>query len=190
VAVIEAPVNTPEAWSVRAATIDDPWTACGWSREGQQDRHEAIIAALAPVEGDRLLDYGCGTGELCTLVPTGVGYLGYDSAAGMIRRAHADHATLGRRFTTYWPHGESECVACVGPFNLAGGWSKERTWHTLRHLWDTTRCRALAVSLYAGDDEHCLRYEEREARRCGYSLGFDVTVERFLPNDLLMVARR
>lgn len=188
--VIEAPVNTPEAWSVRAATIDDSWAACGWSQEGQRERFEAVLWALDPKPGESLLDFGCGTGDLCELLADSVYYVGFDSAPGMIERARVEHGADERLFLIEHPARLFDLVACVGPFNLPDGWSKQMTWHTLRHLWDTTGCRTLAVSLYAGDDECCLQYTEVEARVCGRQLGYDVTVERIRMNDLLMVARR
>jgi hypothetical protein len=190
--VIEAPVNTPDAWSERADTIAEPWTACGWSYESQDARFEAVVAGLNPQPGEWLLDWGCGLGDLCGYLDPFVRYYGFDWPHAMVMRAAAEYGGETVRFKTYEPSPAHrfDMVACVGPFNLSDGWSKERTWHTLRHLWETFKPRALAVSLYAGADENCLQYDEREIRGCGYTLAFDVTVTRILPNDLLMVARR
>jgi SAM-dependent methyltransferase len=190
VGVIEAPVNTPAAWSERAARCAEPWEACGWSEEGQRARFESVLWALDPRPRDCLLDFGCGTGELASLLADEVRYYGYDTAPGMIDRALEQHGQPERLFSIHWPHGHFDLVACVGPFNLPDNWSKERTWHTLRHLWDTTGCRTLAVSLYAGDDGKCLRYTEAEAERCARQLSWDSRVERILPNDLLLTVRR
>jgi hypothetical protein len=186
--VIERAVNTPAAWSERAAVLPEPWAACGWSKDGQKTRHAAVVEALRPQSGDRLLDWGCGTGELSALVSADVEYIGYDWSAGMIIRAGKTHP--GRVFQGWQPTGVFDLVACVGCFNLPGNWSKERTWHTIRHLWDTTCCRAIAVSLYAGGDERCLRYTGAEAARCGSDLGFDARVDQIRDNDLLLTVRR
>ena len=188
--VIDQPVNTPEAWTLRAETLEEPWAACGWSRDGQRERFEAILWALDPNPGESLLDWGCGTGDLSELLADGVYYVGFDSATGMIERASAEHSADNRLFLRDVPSRLFDLVACIGPFNLPDHWSKQRTWHTMRHLWDTTRCRTLAVSLYAGDDGQCLQYTEVEARVCGRQLGYDVTIERTRANDLLLVARR
>lgn len=188
--MIECPVNTPAAWSERAARFADPWAACGWREEGQRARFEHVLMALDPQDGDAFLDFGCGTGELSTWLPDGVRYYGYDTAPGMVERANEQHGQEGRTFSVYWPHGHFDLVACVGCFNLPDCWSKLSTWHTLRHLWDSTDCRALAVSLYAGDDEHCLRYTDDEVHECGRELHWGATVERILPNDLLLTVRR
>jgi SAM-dependent methyltransferase len=188
--VIAEPVNTPTAWSERARLVPEPWLACGWSEEGQRVRLEAVADALDAQRCERLLDFGCGTGELCTLIPGDVLYVGFDSAPGMVTRARRDHAAAHRTFTAYHPTGRFDVVACVGPFNLIDHWSKERTWHAVRHLWDTTGCRALALSLYAGWDDRCLVYSEDECDGYGRSLSHDVKIERIRDNDLLMVARR
>lgn len=191
-AVIETPVNTPDAWSQRAHEIAEPWTACGWSYESQGVRFERVVDALRPEQGEWLLDYGCGTGDLSAYLHPEVGYFGFDWSDGMIIRAVSEHGGPTRRFKTHLPATAHtfDVVACIGPFNLAEGWSKQRTWHTIRHLWDTTGCRALVACLYAGDDEHCLTYTEGEIAGCGRDLGFHATVERILPNDLMLVARR
>lgn len=148
------------------------------------------MSALNPKPGERLLDWGCGTGSLSELVPDGVMYHGFDWADGMVKRARGDHP--GRSFSTHAPaaHEPFDLVACVGPFNLPDGWSKQRTFATLRHLWDKTGCRALAVSLYAGSDPRCLIYTEAEAEACARDLSWDFEIVRHRSNDLLMVSRR
>lgn len=186
--VISAPLNTPAAWSERAEAFESSWDACGWSHDGQHVRHAAVLAALDPRPGETLLDWGCGTGALAGLLPPGVAYSGFDSAPGMVARARREHPS--HRFVTrFKPYGHFDLVACIGPFNLRGGWSKQHTWHTLRHLWDAHTPRALAVCLYAGDDPNCLSYSEGETRVAASMLGGDVQVLS-VRNDLLLVVRR
>lgn len=181
--------NTPVSWSERASALSS-WEAAGWTRDGQRSRFVAVMAALGPVMGDRVLDWGCGTGALSEVVPGFCGYHGYDWASGMVERARRDHP--GVSFSTRAPSSleRFDLVACVGPFNLPHGWSKQRTWAVLRHLWDTTRCRALAVSLYSGSDPRCLIYTEAEAEACARDLSWDYEVTRHRANDLLMAVRR
>ncbi len=185
--IVERPQNTPDWWS-GMAHIEEPWAACGWSMSGQMDRHVAVVAALDPQEGDSLLDWGCGTGELCELLPADIRYVGYDWSSGMVIRAERDHP--GRKFQSWPVVGTFDLVACIGCFNLPQGWHKTRTWHTLRHLWDQTMCRTLAVSLYCGDDPNCLSYTGAEAARAGACLGYTVTVDQIRDNDLLLVVKR
>jgi len=186
--IAAAPVNTPSAWSERADTVRDPWLACGWSRDGQVSRHQAAAAALSPQAGETLLDWGCGTGDFAGHVDAAVGYVGFDYARGMIERARRAHPD--RAFTNAEPLGHFDLVACIGCFNLPDHWSKQRTWHTLRHLWDTKTPRALVASLYAGADDRCLRYTIGEALDAGHSLAYDVRVAKTRANDLILVVRR
>lgn len=185
--VLADTANTASAWSERAAAIE-PWTACGWTEHGQKERHAAVVKALDPQPNDRLLDWGCGTGELADLVPGDVEYVGYDWADGMVIRAGREHP--GRVFQGWWPTGVFDLVACVGPFNLPMSGGKQDTWRTLRHLWDTTACRTLAVSLYAGGDERCVAYTGAEAAAAGAQLAARVTVDQIRDNDLLLTVRR
>lgn len=186
--VIPNPVNTPDGWSERAGVFADSAAACGWTPRGQRERHVAVIEALDPQAGDRLLDWGCGTGELSELVPADVDYTGFDWAEGMIIRAGTDHPD--HRFQSWEPSGVFDLVACIGCFNLPGGWSKQHAFHTIRRLWDTTCCRMIAVSLYAGDDPACLSYTGADAAKCGASLGFYTSVDQIRDNDILLTVHR
>jgi hypothetical protein len=188
VTVIAQPVNTPESWSDRAARAATSHDAAGWTLAGQQERFAAVRDALSPRQFDSVLDWGCGTGEFSSWLPADVSYVGYDSAKGMVIRAGHEHPS--RRFQAFWPAEHFDLVACVGPFNLADRWSKQHTFHTIRHLWDTTNCRTLAASLYAGDDPNCLSYTADELDTLGRQLGYDTYVARIRHNDLLFVARR
>lgn len=187
-AIIEQPVNTPEGWGVRAELFPEPWLACGWSRESQQERFRILVDALNPKPGERLLDYGCGTGHLTDHLPADVEYVGFDWAPGMVSRAGRDHP--GRIFTTHEPTGGFDLVAVAGTFNLPFRWSKQRSFHTIRHLWDTHRPRALAASFYAGTDANCLIYTQAELETLGAMLTWDARAVRWRTNDLLLSARR
>jgi len=178
--------NTPEAWSRRAVQIE-PWDACGWSFDGMMDRHEEAIEQLDPRPGERLLDWGCGTGELVRLIPPSVHYIGFDWAEGMIQRARDSHPDW--RFQSWEPTGEFDLVACIGPFNLPGGWSKQMTWYTLRRLFARTK-RLLVASLYAGTDDSCLQYTMGECGRFARSESYYGRAERWRHNDILIVLER
>lgn len=179
--------NTPEAWSIRAATIASEHEACGWTASGQTERHNAAVDALQPKPRETFLDFGCGTGSLSSLLADDIKYVGYDWAPGMIDRAKEEHP--GRRFQTWEPTQTFDLVACIGPFNLPGHWSKDMTWLTLRRLWDKTS-RALFVSLYAGSDEHCICYTLEECERYAGGESFYRAVSRWRHNDILILLQR
>lgn len=180
--ILTDPINTPEAWTDRARTEWKPWAACGWSFDGQMDRFDAVLDELDPQPGERLLDWGCGTGALTDLISPGVTYIGFDWAEGMVDRAKREHP--GRRFQTWEPLGDFDLVACVGPFNLPG--SKEATWHMLRRLFERTT-RKLVASLYAGADDSCLQYTLRECEQFAARESYYSRAEQWRSNDILVV---
>lgn len=178
--------NTPESWSERAL-LPTAHEAALWSANGQQERFAAVLAALDPRPGETLLDYGCGTGGLSAFLDDRISYTGYDWAAGMLERAERDHPSA--TFTDKLPLRHFDLVACIGTFNLQDGWSKPLTWQTLRLLWKMTD-RALAASLYAGDDPDCIRYTESEL--LSLEMPDDPTryVRQHRTNDLLLAYYR
>ena len=179
-----AVLNTPDAWSTRAATIDDPCEVVRWSPQGQAARFAEILRVLRPRPGETLLDYGCGLGALSDLLPDDVGYLGFDWSPGMVRRARRERP--GREFTTFLPFHPFNLIAVVGTFNLADRWTKDRTWSIIRHLWLTTGCRSLAASLYAGEDPDCLSYTVEECNRFVIKTSSVGQVRRWRDNDILL----
>lgn len=186
--VLERAVNTPAAWSERAAAAPTSWEAAGWTRLGQRERLRAVRFLLDLQVGETLLDFGCGTGALCEMLRPGVGYIGFDTAEGMIARARGEHPgrPQTRRFTLAEPD-RFDAAACVGTFNLPG--SKASTWQTLRRLWDNTG-RVLVASLYAGTDERCLIYTQAEVEEFARSESFYWRVLAWRSNDLMLILSR
>lgn len=179
--------NTPHGWSEQATAAATSWEAAGWSRSGQSERFHVILDAVAARPGESLLDYGCGTGAFSALLDPAVEYTGYDWSEGMVARAKRDHP--GRRFQTWQPTTPFDVVVAIGPFNLPNRWSKQRTWQALRGLWDRAG-RALAVSLYAGDDERCLIYTVEECERFAFGESFYARVDRWRRNDILILLEK
>lgn len=176
--------NTPQAWSERSHASTS-WEAAGWTKAGQEDRFDAVAAHL-PEQGT-LLDFGCGTGAFADWCFPAVDYQGYDWAPGMLDRARADHPD--RVFLDSIEGLEFDIVVAIGPFNLPG--SVLRTKVELQRLWTQTRS-LLAVSLYRGDDERCLRYTIDDVGDIVDLCGCHDFVADFSyrANDLLLVMRR
>lgn len=179
--------NSPAAWSRRSGH-PEPWTACGWSRDSQRERFVRIEEALRPSAGESLLDFGCGLGDFADLLSPRVDYLGFDWSLGMFSRAIERHPD--RRFATTLRDGDTwDYVVCCGPFNLADNWSKAQTWALMRMLWNRTE-RAMAVSLYYGNDPACIRYPSSEVAATAATLADRWSLERWRKNDLLVVMHR
>lgn len=187
--LVDGAENTPAAWTLRAQRDVPAHEAVGWSRRSQGARFDAIFAALHPRHNESLLDYGCGTGALSRHLRIHVDYLGFDWSLGMTERASREHPC--EKFATTLDDGDTwDLVVCCGTFNLADNWSKAQTWALIRMLFARSR-RAMAVSLYCGDDPRCIRYVPSEVATTANALTHDFTIERgYLPNDLLMVLRQ
>ncbi len=177
--------NTPQAWSLRAAEASSSWGAAGWSERGQVQRFRAALRHLELRPGDLLLDYGCGDGALSAHVPAGVRYFGFDTAFGMLDRAHRLRPE-GIFRNSIAPGAEFDHIVCIGPFNLPG--SREETWATLERLWNEHTRRTLVASLYDGTDDRCLTYDASWALGLAKSLSDSYLIDHsYLPNDVLMV---
>ncbi len=180
--------NTPEAWSVRAG-FEEPWEAALWSRGGQLARHLAVLRALDLRPGEKLLDFGCGTGALCELLKDGVVYMGYDYAPGMVERARREHP--GICFEGSQIVERVDAVACIGTFNLADEWSKALTASMIRLLWQLNAPRALAACLYAGRDPDCIIYWPQDLiDTAAICPGARWTISAWRDNDLLLLLER
>lgn len=179
--------NTPAAWSERAQAPASH-EAVLWSEQGQRERFQAVLEALNPHRGETLLDFGCGTGALAEHLPPEVHYVGYDWSVGMIERAKIEHPA--HTFVSIYPTASFDLIAVIGTFNLADRWSRHDTWCELSNLWSTCR-RAMAVSLYCGDDPNCIRYEGYECAEFVNSTHGVGMVTKIRENDwLLSVERR
>lgn len=161
-----------------------------WSEGGQTRRFLAALSHLHLRTGDTLLDFGSGTGRFCEFLPPDVQYAGYDWAPRMVERMVAEHPRA--RPLEALPDELFDFVVAIGPFNLAEGWTKERTWERVSELWTEHTRQALALSVYRGHDPHCIRYTPEDlvelARRLGCAT-FTLDAS-YLENDVLAVLRR
>lgn len=176
--------NSPEAWSERSH-INESWSAALWSEFGQTQRFLAALRHLDLRDGDTLLDYGAGSGRFCEFLPQGITYYAYDWAEGMRERVRRDHPRAW--VLDEMPDREFDHIVCIGPFNLAEGWSKTETWDCIDALCSLT-VRSLVVSLYTGNDPDCLSYSPEEVVRQSPDARFAIDCT-YLANDLMLVLR-
>lgn len=154
-----------------------------WSEQGQKERFEVVSNAIDCVFGS-LVDFGCGTGEFSEWFNPDH-YLGYDWSHSMVERALNEHPHY--RFISTLPWRHFDIIACVGTFNLPGSFAE--TWQTLNSLWDRTD-KQLIVSLYYGNDENCLSYDEYDCLDFAKPRASRWRIEKHRHNDLLMVMWR
>lgn len=181
--------NSPRAWSERASRPTSHEAAM-WSEGGQTRRFLAVLEHLRLRDGDTLLDFGCGTGRFSEFLPHAVSYHGLDWSEEMRDRVALEHPRA--RVLDSLPELIFDHVVCIGPFNLADGWSQEQTFAQLADLWNGYTRRALVACLYRGHDPACIRYEPEDAAEFARRLGcvtfaIDGT---YLENDLLLELRR
>jgi hypothetical protein len=181
--------NSPRAWSERALQPASHEAAM-WSEGGQTRRFLAVLRHLELREGDTLLDFGAGTGRFCEFLPVDVSYAGYDWAPGMVERMVQEHPRA--RPLESLPDELFDHVVCIGAFNLADGWSKERTWERVSELWTEHTRRTLVVSLYRGWDDSCIRYDPEDAAEFARRLGatFFAVDCVYAENDLTLAVYR
>src|ERR1700755_3090560 len=76
-----------------------------WNATLYDDKHnfvfkygEDVVQQLAPQQGERILDLGCGTGYLTNIIAqAGARVIGIDNSAAMIQRAQAAYPDLDFR---------------------------------------------------------------------------------------------
>jgi len=115
----------------------------GFGRRSSQHRRFAALAALGSFHGARLLDVGCGFGDLLAwLNARGVQprYTGLDMVTPMIERCRSRFAGTGARFVIgdalgYEPDEPYDYVVASGIFGYAAKGTRSRVQPTLERLF-------------------------------------------------------
>jgi SAM-dependent methyltransferase len=190
VTVLLETTNTPHAWTERALAGGPSWEAAGWSARGQHGRFAAVARHLAGrvAFGDRVLDYGCGTGAFSMWLPDTIEYLAHDWSDGMLARVAAEHPRS--HILDEIPVGlEVDHTVVIGTFNLPGSITRAQV--QLQSLWERTR-KTMVASVYRGADSRCLQWEPRDLAVVAAAVGCDrfLIDGTHLTNDLILVMHR
>jgi len=123
------------------------YRALGFGRRSSQERRFAALAALGAFDGKRLLDAGCGFGDLYAyLMARGIRpqYTGLDITPPMIARCQERFAGTGASFVigdvlAYEPEDHFDYVVASGIFGYAAQGTRARIQPTLERLFAITR---------------------------------------------------
>ena len=133
------------------------YKALGFGRRSSQEKRFAAALALGSFHGRRLLDVGCGFGDLLAwLAARGVRpeYTGLDICVPMIERCRARFKDMDARFVvgdalTYEADEPFDYVVASGIFGYAAKGTRERVQPVLEHLFSITEV-GLAVNFLSG----------------------------------------
>jgi SAM-dependent methyltransferase len=119
--------NSPKGWdSLVQPHLEDFKIADYGSEHSQEVRFQALLR-LPIAAGDRVLDFGCGTGRLHDLLPDSIKYTGLDWSAAIIEEARRRLPVVVFLLGDAGELRPAEWIIASGPFNAARGWSKKRT---------------------------------------------------------------
>jgi len=119
----------------------------GFRTRSSQERRFHALLALGEFHGRRLLDVGCGFGDLLAfLLERGIRplYTGLDICAPMVTRCHQRFSVRDGIFAVgdvleHQPRGEYDFVVASGIFGLAAAGARERVLPTLERMFRWSR---------------------------------------------------
>jgi SAM-dependent methyltransferase len=191
--------ETPRFYESHIKRFGYGFRALGFGRRQSQEKRFSVVAALGDLHGARLLDVGCGFGDLLAwLRARGIQprYTGLDLTAAMVERCRErfqeDGAPGEARFMTgdaltFQPEGTYDYVVASGLFGYAARDTRVRVRPTLERLFGMTGI-GLAVnflSAWAPARSHGRLYVQpadvlQYALRLTPSVRLDHT---YMPND-------
>jgi SAM-dependent methyltransferase len=142
--------ETPRFYESHVKRFGYGFRALGYGRRRSQEKRFRVVAQLGDLHGARLLDVGCGFGDLLAwLRARGIQprYTGLDLTAAMIERCRErfadDCASGAARFVTgdvlaFQPEGSYDYVVASGLFGYAARDTRVRIRPTLERLFSMT----------------------------------------------------
>lgn len=167
------------------------------TRSSQEKRFEALLA-LGDLDGQRLLDVGCGFGDFLAFL-TGRGiypiYTGIDLCDPMIARCRERFASSGARFLTadvlqHQPDEPYDYVVASGIFGLDADGARERIRPTVARMFEWAGRGMAANFLSARSPAHAagrVYVDPAEALQLGLELTPAARLDHtYLPNDFTL----
>lgn len=172
------------------------WRALGWQSRQTQYARFAVLSEIGPLAHTRILDVGCGLGDLYGYLQARdipVEYTGYDLLPDMIERArqrYPDACFMVRDVLQGLGAERFDYVLSSGAFNISFGENMRAMRHVLRQMFDCCT-RGVAINFLsiadAGHDPIFYRYDRQEM--LAYCQTFCPQVqlrEDYLPNDFTL----
>lgn len=177
--------NSPEVWDSLASPQFSDHIVGNYGSSGSQVRRMEALMKLPLRAGDRLIDFGCGTGRLADLLDPEITYEGIDWSAGIVEEARRRRPEKIFRVGSISDLTEADWVVACGPFNISKGWDKDRTADAVRAMWAAAQ-KGIGLSLFSADAPDRLSHSGSDVLR--YLEGCDwsqLELDRsYLPNDL------
>jgi len=174
----------------------------GFRTRSSQEKRFGALLRLGSFDGHRLLDVGCGFGDLLAFLlerdirPI---YSGIDICAPMVVRCHQRFPVSAGIFAVadaldYQPRHEYDYVVASGIFGLGAEDARERVLPTLKRMFEWSRV-GVAVNFLSARAErkvdHRLYVDPCEALEWGFSLTPCVRIDHdYLPNDFTLFLHR
>lgn len=176
------------------------WRALGWYSRHTQFKRFAVLCEVGPLSQCRILDVGCGLGDLYGYLRRGgieTDYTGYDLLPEMIERAqkrYPEARFLVRDVLQEWDQEPFDYILSSGAFNIDFGHNASAIQQLLRVM--VQRCRrGVAINFLStkdtAQDPIFYHYDPQEWLDYSRTLCSRVELrEDYLPNDFTLYLYR
>lgn len=181
---------------VHVRLYGNDWRALGWQSRRTQFQRFAVLAEIGPLTNTRVLDVGCGLGDLYDYLcsqETWVTYTGYDLVPDMVERARKrfPEARFAVRDVLQGLGDEPfDYILSSGAFNIDFGGNLPAIHRLLREMFDACT-RGVAINFLSITDTQrdpiFFHYHPQEMQ--AYCQTFCPSVrlrEDYLPNDFTL----
>jgi SAM-dependent methyltransferase len=170
-----------------------------WASEGTQHARFEVLAGAVDLEGKRLLDVGCGLGDLLGFIQRrglSVDYTGVDLLDRMVQAARVQHprgAFVAADIFSASPFEPAsfDVVFCSGALNLNLGNNRQFLPWALERLFELSRKWVVFNLLHARfkhDDPSYFHYEPNDVLEVLSRFNCSVRlIDDYLPNDFTCV---
>lgn len=183
-------------FQLHVRVFGDDWRALGWHSRQTQYTRFAVLSEIGPLTQSRVLDVGCGLGDLYAYLQTqGIvcDYTGYDLVPEMIARARLrfpDVRFAVRDVLQGLGEERFDYILSSGAFNIDFGGNMPAIQQLLREMWHCCR-RGVAINFLRTNepvsDPIFFHYDPQEM--LAYCQTFCPHVELrtdYLPNDFTL----